>query len=100
MVHIRVSHIMQHFWILFPMYHALIISISAHIYHSHYEAFNDLGLVRYLNMMTLHMVLFVEKFNLIEEKELLILSDLISELKRFKSSNDQLENDHQKEAQT
>ena len=50
-------------------------------------------------MMTLHMVLFVEKFNLIEEKELLILSDLISELKRFKSSNDQLEND-QKEAQT
>ena len=50
-------------------------------------------------MMTLHMVLFVEKFNLIEEKELLILSDLISELKRFKSSTDQLEND-QKDAQT
>ena len=47
------------------------------------------------------MVLFVEKFNLVEEKELLILSDLISELKRFKSSNDQLENEiTQKEAQT
>jgi len=77
----------------------LLWHVVSHIYHSHYEAFNDLGLVRYLNMMTLHMVLFVEKFNLIEEKELLILSDLISELKRFKSSNDQLEND-QKEAQT
>lgn len=52
-------------------------------------------------MMTLHMVLFVEKFNLIEEKELLILSDLISELKRFKSLNDQPENEiSQKEAQT
>ena len=53
-------------------------------------------------MMTLHMVLFVEKFNLIEEKELLILSDLISELKRYKSSeNDQLEIEKsQKEAQT
>ena len=52
-------------------------------------------------MMTLHMVLFVEKFNLIEEKELLILSDLISELKRFKSLNDQSENEiSQKEAQT
>ena len=51
--------------------------------------------------MTLHMVLFVEKFNLIEEKELLILSDLISELKRFKSLNDQSENEiSQKEAQT
>ena len=101
MIHIIQYNLYYIYWSLVALqcFIPIIISISAHIYHSHYEAFNDLGLVRYLNMMTLHMVLFVEKFNLIEEKELLILSDLISELKRFKSSNDQLEND-QKDAQT
>lgn len=35
-------------------------------------------------MMTLHMVLFVEQFGLIEEKELTVLADLIQALKRFK----------------
>lgn len=35
-------------------------------------------------MMTLHMVLFVEQFGLIEEKELLVLNDLIGALKQFK----------------
>ena len=35
-------------------------------------------------MMTLHMVLFVEQFNLIEEKELHVLNDLIAALKQFK----------------
>jgi len=37
-------------------------------------------------MMTLHMVLFVEQFNLIEEKELHVLNDLIAALKQFKDS--------------
>ena len=59
---------------------------SAHIYHCHYQTFLDLNLVQYLNMMTLHMVLFVEKFKLIDEKELSILSDLIKELKRYKGN--------------
>ena len=35
-------------------------------------------------MMTLHMVLFVEQFNLVEEKELTVLNDLIGALKEFK----------------
>ena len=57
---------------------------SAHIYHSHYQTYRDLELAQYLNMMTLHMVLFVEQFGLIEEKELTVLADLIQALKRFK----------------
>ena len=55
----------------------------AHIYHSHYQVYYDVGLASHLNMMTLHMVLFVEKFNLMDEKELTPLDDLIIPLKKF-----------------
>jgi hypothetical protein len=62
-----------------------VISILAHIYHSHYQVYSDVGLAAHLNMMTLHMVLFVEKFNLMDEKELIPLEDLIIPLKKFAS---------------
>jgi len=65
----------------------LLWHVVSHIYHSHYQTYRDLELAQYLNMMTLHMVLFVEQFNLVEEKELTVLNDLIGALKEFKDTN-------------
>ena len=71
---------------VFPTVQWLASSFSAHIYHSHYQTYRDLDLAQYLNMMTLHMVLFVEQFSLVEEKELTVLNDLIGALKQFKGN--------------
>ncbi|CAG5098925.1 Oidioi.mRNA.OKI2018_I69.XSR.g16093.t2.cds [Oikopleura dioica] len=61
----------------------LIWHVISHIYHSHYQAFCDLGLVGHLSMTTLHFVLFAEKFHLLDEKEFLPLEDLIGPLKKY-----------------
>ena len=46
--------------------------------------------------MTLHMVLFVEKFNLMDDKELTPLDDLIIPLKKFARPDPESSDDDEK----
>ncbi|KAG9391442.1 Mob1/phocein [Carpediemonas membranifera] len=51
--------------------------VYAHIYHSHFEQIVDLGEEAHLNTITKHFIYFVQEFDLVNEKELVPLQDLI-----------------------
>ena len=51
--------------------------VYAHVYHSHFEIICTLGEEAHLNTCFKHFVFFVVEFDLIEEKELAPLKDLI-----------------------
>jgi len=55
--------------------------VYAHIYHSHFHHLMSLGLECHTNTSFKHFIFFVDKFDLIEEKELEPLAELIRRLK-------------------
>lgn len=59
----------------------LLYHVMAHIYHSHFKEIVLLNLHPHLNCIFAHLVLFNERFKLIEEKELEVLNDLAIALK-------------------
>ncbi len=73
----------------------LLYHVLAHIYHSHFKEIVLLSLHSHLNCIFAHLVLFNDKFKLIEEKEVEVLHDLAIALKLFpplasETSNDSL----------
>jgi MOB kinase activator 1 len=54
--------------------------VYAHIYTTHFSAIVSLGEEAHLNTSFKHFILFVKEFNLIEQKELAPLADLIESL--------------------
>lgn len=54
--------------------------IYAHIYHSHFKRIVNLGAEAHLNTCFKHFIYFVKEFDLIEERELQPLKDLIDNL--------------------
>lgn len=61
----------------------LLYHVIAHIYHSHFKEIVLLNLHPHLNCIFAHIVLFNERFKLIEEKELEVLHDLAVALKLY-----------------
>lgn len=61
----------------------LLYHVLAHIYHSHFKEIVLLNLHSHLNCIFAHLVLFNDKFKLIEEKETEVLHDLAIALKLF-----------------
>ncbi len=55
--------------------------VYAHIYHSHFEQIVDLGEEAHLNTITKHFIYFVQEFDLVNDKELAPLQDLIERWK-------------------
>uniref|UniRef100_A0A915DD57 Uncharacterized protein n=1 Tax=Ditylenchus dipsaci TaxID=166011 RepID=A0A915DD57_9BILA len=54
--------------------------IYAHIYHQHFELIEQLKAIEHLNTSFKHFILFVQEFNLIDDKQLAPLTDLIYKL--------------------
>jgi MOB kinase activator 1 len=54
--------------------------VYAHIYYLHYENIQQLGAEAHLNSCFKHFILFVEEFDLIEDKELAPLEEVIQKL--------------------
>eukprot|EP00842_Homolaphlyctis_polyrhiza_P005174 jgi/Hompol1/5658/HPOL_004611-RA len=54
--------------------------VYAHIYHSHFQSFKDLGADAHLNTSFKHFVFFINEFSLVDKKELAPLDDLIKTL--------------------
>lgn len=61
----------------------LLLHILAHIYHCHYCHLVLLELNGHLNTMTYHFFVFVKTFQLIDDKDLLVLVDLFNKLHHF-----------------
>lgn len=61
----------------------LLYHVIAHIYHSHFKEIVLLNLHPHLNCIFAHLVLYNERFKLIEEKELEVLHDLAVALKLY-----------------
>merc|ERR1712096_85385 len=59
----------------------LLFHVIAHVYHAHFREIVLLQLHAHLNALFAHFVGFTNRFNLIEEKEIEVLSDLIVALK-------------------
>lgn len=57
--------------------------VLAHIYHSHFKEIVLLNLHSHLNCIFAHLVLFNDKFKIVEEKEVEVLHDLAVALKLF-----------------
>lgn len=55
--------------------------VYAHIYHSHFQVILALGLEYHLNTCFKHFIFFIDEFELVEEKELAPLSELIQQFK-------------------
>lgn len=66
----------------------LLYHVIAHIYHSHFKEIVLLNLHPHLNCIFAHLVLFNERFKLIEEKELEVLHDLAIALKLYPPKSD------------
>ena len=60
--------------------------IYAHIYHSHFQMILALGLEYHLNTCFKHFIFFIDEFELVEEKELAPLSELIQQFKLRKEN--------------
>jgi hypothetical protein len=71
----------------------LLYHVLAHIYHSHFKEIVLLNLHSHLNCIFAHLVLFNDKFKLIEEKEVEVLHDLAIALKLFPPLASQTSND-------
>ena len=54
--------------------------VYAHIYTTHFQVIVSLGEEAHLNTSFKHFILFVKEFNLIDQKELAPLADLIDSL--------------------
>lgn len=54
--------------------------VYAHIYHEHFDRVDQLKAIPHLNTSFKHFILFVQEFNLIDEKQLAPLQDLIQKL--------------------
>lgn len=63
----------------------LLYHVVAHIYHSHFKEIVLLNLHPHLNCIFAHMVLFNERFKLIDDKEVEVLLDLAVALKVYPS---------------
>ncbi|OTF75928.1 MOB1-like protein [Euroglyphus maynei] len=63
----------------------LLYHVVAHIYHSHFKEIVLLNLHPHLNCIFAHLILFNERFKLIEEKELEVLQDLAVALRVYPS---------------
>ncbi|CAG2104051.1 unnamed protein product, partial [Medioppia subpectinata] len=61
----------------------LLYHVLSHIYHSHFKEIVLLSLHSHLNCIFAHLVLFNDKFKLIEDKEIEVLHDLAIALKLF-----------------
>lgn len=61
----------------------LLYHVLAHIYHSHFKEIVLLNLHSHLNCIFAHLVLFNDKFKLMEDKEVEVLHDLAIALKLF-----------------
>lgn len=59
----------------------LLFHVLAHVYHSHFKEIVLLQLHAHLNALFAHFVGFSVRFNLLEEKELEVMSDLVDALK-------------------
>lgn len=66
----------------------LLYHVIAHIYHSHFKEIVLLNLHPHLNCIFAHLVLFNERFKLIDEKELEVLHDLAIALKLYPPKSD------------
>lgn len=66
----------------------LLYHVIAHMYHSHFKEIVLLNLHPHLNCIFAHLVLFNERFKLIEEKELEVLHDLAIALKLYPPNSD------------
>merc|ERR1719392_367971 len=67
--------------------HRLLFHVLAHIYHSHFKEIVLLQLHAHLNALFAHFVGFSVRFNLLEEKELEVMADLVDALKILPSSS-------------
>ena len=54
--------------------------VYAHIYHEHFDRIEQLKAISHLNTSFKHFILFVQEFNLIDNKQLTPLQDLIQKL--------------------
>ncbi|XP_075676133.1 uncharacterized protein LOC113792802 isoform X2 [Dermatophagoides pteronyssinus] len=63
----------------------LLYHVVAHIYHSHFKEIVLLNLHPHLNCIFAHLILFNERFKLIEEKEVEVLHDLAVALRVYPS---------------
>lgn len=59
----------------------LLFHVVAHMYHSHFKEIVLLNLHAHLNSVFVHLILFNERFHLIEDKETEILQDLATALR-------------------
>lgn len=59
----------------------LLFHVVAHMYHSHFKEIVLLNLHAHLNSVFVHLILFNERFHLIDEKETEILQDLAAALR-------------------
>ncbi|KAF4526163.1 hypothetical protein B566_EDAN008199 [Ephemera danica] len=59
----------------------LLFHVVAHMYHSHFKEIVLLNLHAHLNSVFAHLILFNERFRLIEDKETEILQDLVTALR-------------------
>jgi len=55
--------------------------VYAHIYYSHFPQIAMLGCQNHLNTCFKHFIFFIERFNLVDAKELAPLADLIQKFK-------------------
>jgi MOB kinase activator 1 len=54
--------------------------VYAHMYHSHFRSILALGMESHLNMSFRHMVLFIKEFDLVDDRDLAPMSELINRL--------------------
>eukprot|EP00051_Salpingoeca_urceolata_P026276 m.476709 g.476709 ORF g.476709 m.476709 type:complete len:227 (-) comp20622_c0_seq1:180-860(-) len=54
--------------------------VYAHIYHSHFDKVVDLGEMAHLNTSFKHFIYFVQEFELVEQRELMPMQELIERL--------------------
>jgi len=65
----------------------LLFHVLAHVYHSHFKEIVLLQLHAHLNALFAHFVGFSVRFNLLEDKELEVMADLVDALKILPSSS-------------
>ncbi|EAR84302.1 Mps one binder kinase activator-like protein (macronuclear) [Tetrahymena thermophila SB210] len=58
--------------------------VYAHIYHSHFQHIMSLGLEYHLNTCFKHFIYFIDEFDLVDDKELAPLAELIQQFKARK----------------
>lgn len=64
--------------------------VYAHIYHSHFPHVSALEAEPHLNTSFKHFIYFVDEFNLIDDKDLAPLAELIQEFKKRKQKTEEL----------